>query len=309
MQWVPVPLCTTIRGLGAKCRFLGSHLAGQSFSLSCAALHIHTPLPCLGPGGFPSTTSSGHAGHVVCGSPCGPHSRDGPLVRPLPQDQDLKVCHGPETGPILGVSGSSPLAPQCTASLPELGAPGGGAHPECCQLPSIPGGQCPATHRVSQVCVWLQFGTGCCSGGPAPFPDITHHHLHPAIPWLGSPWPPPSLNVRYERRRVCVASRRGTASVSLCQAELGLPAGVWVGSGQCSAPRVQAGPRSGAGGSPPVAPPARPVMPGVDQAEGLGSGQKGLWVSSARQKCPGGWPGALLGCSCQIPGALSTCQV
>lgn len=101
------------------------------------------------------------------------------------------------------------------------------------------------------------------------------------------------------RRRVYVASGRGTASLSLCQAELGLPAGVWVGSEQCSAPRVQAGPRGGTGGSPPVAPPARPVMPGVDQAKGLGSGQKGLWVSLCPRlgrNVPGGWPRALLGC-------------
>lgn len=72
----PDLLCTTSRVPGAKCGFPGSHLPGQPFSPSCSALHV--PLPCLRPGDFQSTTSSGRTGHVVCGSPYGPYSRDWP---------------------------------------------------------------------------------------------------------------------------------------------------------------------------------------------------------------------------------------
>lgn len=89
--------CITSRVLGAKCRFPGFYLLGQSFSPSDPALHVPTPLRCLRPGSFQSTMSSGHTWHVVQGFPCGPYSSDWPLVLPLPQDQGCRVCHAPET--------------------------------------------------------------------------------------------------------------------------------------------------------------------------------------------------------------------
>lgn len=72
-------------------------LASPSALLTHPALHVPTPLPCLRPGSFQSTMSSGHTWHVVQGSPCGPCSSDWPLVLLLPQDQGLRVCYAPET--------------------------------------------------------------------------------------------------------------------------------------------------------------------------------------------------------------------
>lgn len=63
-----------------------------SFSTFCPALHVPTSLPCLRPGNFWSTVSSGHTWPVVRGSPCW----SWPLVLSLPQDQCLRVCRAPE---------------------------------------------------------------------------------------------------------------------------------------------------------------------------------------------------------------------
>lgn len=83
----------------------------------------------------------------------------------------------------------------------------------------------------------------------SPFPPPLILDIPPlplAIPLLGSLWPPRPHNVHYERRRVCVASGLGAASLSPCWAERACRGlgGWWAGKWTVPRPhKVQAVPR------------------------------------------------------------------